>query len=193
MRVTPDPRLPELLLVEPRVLRDARGSFRELYQEARYEAAGIGARFVQDNLSHSARHVLRGLHLQHPHAQGKLVTVLEGAAFDVAVDVRVGSPTFGRWSAYTLSERDGHHLWIPPGFAHGYLALEEGTLFSYKSTEAYSPGHELSLRWDDPAIGIAWPTDAPLLSEKDAAAPRLADVAPERLPPYGPAAGGAPA
>ena len=181
---TPDPRLPEVLLLESRLFRDARGSFQELYNAERYAAAGLDARFVQDNLSRSARHVLRGLHLQHPRGQGKLVTVLEGAVYDVVVDVRRGSPTFGRWTGYTLTAESGHQLWIPAGFAHGFLALAEGTLVSYKSTERYSPGDELCVRWDDPDVGIDWPVRAPLLSERDGAAPRLAAIAPERLPPY---------
>ena len=184
MKVTPDPRLPELLLFEPRVFRDARGFFRETYNEERYQVAGLDARFVQDNVSRSSRRVLRGLHLQHPRAQGKLVTVLDGAVFDVAVDVRPGSPTCGRWSGYTLTGENGHQLWIPPGYAHGFLVLEDDTYFAYKCTDVYSPAHELSVRWDDPAIGIEWPVAEPVLSAKDAAAPRLAEIAPERLPTY---------
>jgi dTDP-4-dehydrorhamnose 3,5-epimerase len=187
MKVTADATLPDVLLLEPRVFRDARGSFRELYNVERYEAAGLRARFAQDNLSRSARGVLRGLHLQHPRAQGKLVTVLEGAVFDVAVDVRLGSPTFGRWTGYTLTGEGGQQLWVPPGFAHGFLVLEEGTLFSYKCTDVYSPAHELTVRWDDPAIGIRWPAERPLLSEKDAAAAPLAELA-DRLPAYDDAA-----
>jgi dTDP-4-dehydrorhamnose 3,5-epimerase len=187
VKVTPDAVLPTVLLFEPRVFRDERGTFRELYNAERYEATGLEARFVQDNLSRSARGVLRGLHLQHPRAQGKLVTVLSGAVFDVAVDVRRGSPTFGRWTGYTLTAENAQQLWVPPGFAHGFLVLEEETLFSYKCTDVYSPSHELTVRWDDPAIGIRWPDAAPRLSPKDAEAPRLAELA-DRLPPFDEAA-----
>lgn len=184
MNVWSLPELPELLLFAPRVFRDDRGSFRELYNEERYREAGLDTRFVQDNLSRSARHVLRGLHLQHPRGQGKLVTVLEGAVYDVAVDVRRGSPTHGQWAGVTLTGDDAHQLWIPPGFAHGFLVLSDEAYFSYKCTAPYSPADELSVRWDDPAIGIEWPDATPLLSPKDAAAPLLAEIEPERLPVY---------
>ena len=183
MKVTPDATLPDVLLIEPAVFRDARGSFRELYNAERYEGAGVPSSFRQDNLSRSARGVLRGLHLQHPRSQGKLVTVLEGAVFDVAVDVRRGSATFGRWTGYTLTGQNAHQLWVPPGFAHGFLVLEDDTFFSYKCTDVYSPAHELTVRWDDPAIGIRWPGEAPRLSDKDAAAPTLAELA-DRLPTF---------
>lgn len=184
MKVTALPGLPELLLVEPPVFHDARGAFRELYRETRYADAGIPDRFVQDNLSLSRRHVLRGLHLQNPRGQSKLVTVLAGAVFDVAVDVRRGSPTFGRWAGVTLTAENAHQLWIPSGFAHGFLVLSDEALFSYKCTEPYSPSHELSVRWDDPGVGIEWPVPAPILSDKDAAAPTLAGIPAERLPAY---------
>ena len=167
MKVTPDATLPEVLLLEPAVFRDSRGSFRELYNAERYAGIGVPTHFRQDNLSRSARGVLRGLHLQHPRPQGKLVTVLEGAVFDVAVDVRRGSPTFGRWTAYTLTGENGHQLWVPPGFAHGFLVLEDDTFFAYKCTDVYSPTHELTVRWDDPAIGIRWPLPDPIVSERD--------------------------
>ena len=188
MNVSRLPGLPELLLFEPRVFRDARGAFRELYNEERFAAAGLDARFVQDNLSESARHVLRGLHLQHPRAQGKLVTVAEGAVWDVAVDVRRGSPTFGRWAGVELTAENARQLWIPPGFAHGFLVLSERALFAYKCTELYSPADEVSVRWDDPALGIEWPMAEPVLSPKDGAAPRLSELPAERLPEYEPAA-----
>lgn len=184
MKVTALPSLPELLLVQPPVFRDERGTFRELYRDERYAAVGIDVRFVQDNLSLSRRHVLRGLHMQHPRGQGKLVTVLAGAVFDVAVDARRGSPTFGRWEGVTLSAENAHQLWIPPGFAHGFLVLSDEALFSYKCTEPYSPSDELSIRWDDPEIGIEWPVPVPVLSAKDAAAPMLAEIAAERLPAH---------
>ncbi len=184
MKVTRLDTLPELILVQPPVFSDARGVFRELYREDRYAAAGIDAAFVQDNLSLSRRHVLRGLHLQHPRGQGKLVTVLAGAVFDVAVDVRRGSPTYGRWAGVTLSDENAHQLWIPPGFAHGFVVLSDEALFSYKCTEPYSPADELSVRWDDPDVGVDWLVSAPILSDKDAAAPLLADIPSERLPVY---------
>jgi dTDP-4-dehydrorhamnose 3,5-epimerase len=178
------PALPELLLFEPPVFRDARGTFRELYNAERYAAAGLEAPFVQDNLSESARHVLRGLHLQHPRGQGKLVTVAEGAVWDVAVDVRLGSPSFGRWAGVELSAENARQLWIPPGFAHGFVVLTARALFAYKCTALYSPADELTVRWDDPGLGIDWPVAAPLLSSKDAAAPALADIDPGRLPVF---------
>jgi dTDP-4-dehydrorhamnose 3,5-epimerase len=186
MRVTSLPGLPELLLVQPPVFRDARGAFRELYLDSRYADAGIADRFVQDNLSLSHRHVLRGLHLQHPRGQGKLVTVLAGEVFDVAVDVRRGSPTFGLWAGVTLTADNAHQLWIPPGFAHGFLVLSDGALFGYKCTDQYSPSDELSIRWDDPEIGIEWPVPVPVLSDKDASAPLLSDIPAKRLPAYEP-------
>lgn len=186
MRVTRPERLPDLMLFEPPVFRDTRGAFRELYNEGRFTAAGLHQRFVQDNLSLSHRHVLRGLHVQHPGAQGKLVCVLEGEVFDVSVDVRHGSPTFGEWAGFTLSAETANQLWIPPGFAHGFVVLSDHALFSYKCTELYAPGGEFSIRWDDPAIGIEWPVAAPLLSDKDAAAPLLHDHAPGRFPVWAP-------
>jgi dTDP-4-dehydrorhamnose 3,5-epimerase len=184
VKVSPLPELPELLLFEPRLVRDDRGTFRELYNEGRYREAGLDVRFVQDNLSRSSRHVLRGLHLQHPRGQGKLVTVLEGAVYDVAVDVRRGSPTYGRWAGVTLTGENAHQLWIPPGFAHGFLVLSDEAYFGYKCTELYSPADELTVRWDDPAIGIEWPVARPILSPKDAAAAALGEISAERLPVY---------
>lgn len=184
MKVTSLHALPDLILVQPPVFSDDRGRFRELYREDRYAAAGIDAHFVQDNFSVSHRHVLRGLHLQHPRGQGKLVTVLAGAVFDVAVDVRRGSPTFGRWAGVTLDAESGQQLWVPPGFAHGFVVLSDEALFSYKCTDLYSSADELSVRWDDPAIDIDWPVSAPILSDKDAAAPLLAELSVGRLPVY---------
>ena len=186
MKATADGLMPEVLLLEPRVFHDARGSFQELYHAERYADVGLRSPFVQDNVSRSARGVLRGLHLQHPRGQGKLVTVLEGAVFDVAVDVRRGSPTFGRWTGYTLTAGNAQQLWIPPGFAHGFLALEERSLVWYKCTAVYSAADELTVRWDDPDVGVRWPGAAPILSEKDAAAPGLAELAElaDRLPAY---------
>jgi len=175
MKVTPT-ELPEVLLVEPRVFGDARGFFLETFQAERYAAAGIPGHFVQDNLSRSAKGTLRGLHFQEPRAQGKLVLVLHGAVWDVAVDVRRGSPRFGRWVGLELSEENRRQLWIPPGFAHGFCVVSDTADFFYKCTELYAPETERVVRWDDPALGIRWPIAAPLLSAKDRAAPTLADA-----------------
>ena len=168
--------LPEVLLIEPKVHGDSRGFFYESFQARRYADAGILAPFVQDNLSRSVRGTLRGLHLQEPRAQGKLVQVLRGTVWDVAVDVRRGSPRFGRWVAVELSETTPRQLWIPPGFAHGFCVLSESADFFYKCTEVYAPECERSIAWNDPAIGIAWPVQEPILSAKDRDAPRLADA-----------------
>ena len=176
--------LPEVLLVEPRVFGDARGFFLETFQAERYAAAGIAGPFVQDNLSRSVKGTLRGLHFQQPRAQGKLVHVLRGAVWDVAVDVRRGSPRFGRWVAVELSEENRRQLWIPPGFAHGFCVLSESADFFYKCTDFYAPDCERAVRWNDPALGIRWPVESPLISAKDQAAPELA-TAPE-LPAYKP-------
>ncbi|MEM9862022.1 MAG: dTDP-4-dehydrorhamnose 3,5-epimerase [Myxococcota bacterium] len=172
----------DVRLISPRVFGDARGFFFESFHAARYADVGIVGPFVQDNVSRSERGVLRGLHLQHPKGQGKLVQVLEGAVYDVAVDVRTSSPTFGKWVGARLDAETHQQLWVPPGFAHGFLVLSDFALFAYKCTDVYAPEHELSVRWNDPAIGIEWPTDtAPKLSEKDRAAPTLA-AAKARLP-----------
>lgn len=175
--------LQEVMLLEPTTHRDDRGWFREVWNEARYQEAGISVPFVQDNVSHSRRNVLRGLHSQYPHAQAKLVSVLEGSVFDVAVDIRNGSPTFGVWTGHELSARNGRQLYIPVGFAHGFVVLSDTATLSYKCSDYYNPGTELSVIWDDPDIGIRWPVDTPLLSGRDAAAPRLRDIAPGMLPP----------
>jgi dTDP-4-dehydrorhamnose 3,5-epimerase len=181
--------LPEVLLLQPRVLRDARGHFFESWHTERYAALGVEATFVQDNVSHSTRGVLRGLHLQHPDGQGKLITVLRGAIYDVAVDVRRGSPRFGRWCGATLTADDARQLWIPPGFAHGFLVLGDDALVVYKCTAHYSPTSELTIAWNDPEVDVEWPLDgAPVLSPRDAEAPRLAEVPEERLPVYAAAA-----
>jgi len=176
--------LPGVLLVEPRVCGDERGYFLETFQADRYRAAGIVGPFVQDNLSFSRGPVLRGLHFQHPHAQGKLVYVLMGEVFDVAVDVRVGSPTYGRWTGARLSDENKRQLYVPTGFAHGFCVLSETALFAYKCTDVYAPEAEITIRWDDPDIGIAWPVADPILSARDATAPRLRDIGRERLPPF---------
>ncbi len=181
MKVTPTA-LPEVLLVEPRVFGDARGYFFESYSARRYAEAGIAATFVQDNVSRSRRGVLRGLHYQHPHGQGKLVGVLEGDVFDVAVDVRRGSPTFGRWVGECLSSENKRQLYLPPGFAHGFLVTSEEALFAYKCTDYYHAETERSIRWDDPRIGIEWPIDGPVLSAKDDVAVTLDAMPAELLP-----------
>jgi dTDP-4-dehydrorhamnose 3,5-epimerase len=181
VKVTPTA-LPEVLLVEPRVFGDARGYFFESYSARRYAEAGIAATFVQDNVSRSRRGVLRGLHYQHPHGQGKLVGVLEGDVFDVAVDVRRGSPTFGRWVGECLSSENKRQLYLPPGFAHGFLVTSEEALFAYKCTDYYHAETERSIRWDDPRIGIEWPIDGPVLSAKDDVAVTLDAMPAELLP-----------
>lgn len=183
MRVTPTD-LPGVLRLEPTVHRDARGHFVETWRRPAYAEAGLPSEFVQDNLSSSVRGVLRGLHFQHPRAQGKLVTVLAGEVFDVAVDVRAGSPTFGRWTGVTLSGETLHQLWIPPGFAHGFCCTSATALFAYKCTDLYDAASEGGIRWDDPDLGIRWPVAAPALSPKDAAFPRLRDIPRDRLPAY---------
>jgi dTDP-4-dehydrorhamnose 3,5-epimerase len=170
--------LEDVLLIEPNIFGDSRGFFLESYQRERYHAAGIKYDFVQDNWSHSCRGVLRGLHFQEPHAQGKLVQVIRGAIFDAVVDVRRGSPTFGRWTGVELTGDAPRQLWVPPGFAHGFLTLTDNTDVIYKCTERYVPQHEHCLTWNDSAIGIAWPDlgAAPRLSAKDAAGMTLASL-----------------
>lgn len=184
MKVTPTA-LEEVLLIEPQVFGDDRGFFMETYQDVRYREAGIGCRFVQDNLSFSGRGVLRGLHLQHPAAQDKLVSVMQGEVFDVAVDVRLGSPNFGRWIGEALSAENKRQLFIPKGFAHGFCVTSETALFIYKCSDYYAPDHELSIRWDDPDIGIAWPLDDVSVSDKDKAGALLRDLRPDELPELG--------
>lgn len=178
MKVT-ETRLPEVKLIEPGVHGDDRGFFMETWNARAYAEAGIEAGFVQDNHSRSARGVLRGLHYQIVQPQGKLVRVVAGRAFDVAVDIRRSSPTFGHWVGVELSAANKHLLWVPPGFAHGFLALEDGTDFVYKCSDFYAPAHERSLLWSDPAIGIDWPLDeigAPLVAAKDQAGRPLAEA-----------------
>ena len=167
-------RLPEVVLIKPRVFGDARGFFLETWQEQKFAAAGIAMPFVQDNHSHSTRHTLRGLHFQVQQPQGKLVRVTRGEVFDVAVDIRRSSPRFGQWVGVVLNDANHHMLWVPPGFAHGYLALSEEIDFLYKCTDYYAPQHERAIRWDDPQLGVKWPLPAgiaPILSSKDAVAP----------------------
>ena len=177
-------RLPGAVVIEPRVFGDARGFFYESYNEAKYRDAGIDRRFVQSNVSRSARGVLRGLHYQWPNPQGKLVSVLEGEVFDVAVDIRRGSPTFGQWAGVMLTEANHRHFWVPEGFAHGFCVLSEHAIFTYQCTALYDPKADAGICWNDAAIGVDWPITDPLLSDKDARAPPLEAVAIERLPVY---------
>ena len=176
--------LPDVLIIEPRVFGDERGFFMETWNGKRYEEAGLPGRFVQDNLSYSARGVLRGLHFQNPQTQGKLVSVLQGEVFDVAVDIRVGSPTFGEWTGVTLSAENKRQFYVPPDFAHGFLVTGEDALFFYKCTDYYAPSAEGIVLWNDPEIGIEWPTDAPTLSERDSKAPSLREMPEGSLPHY---------
>ncbi len=175
--------LPEVLIIEPTLFGDKRGFFLETYQFPRYAEHGVNRPFVQDNMSRSSYGVLRGLHLQNPTTQGKLVSALRGRVLDVAVDVRVGSPNFGRHAAIELSEENRRQLWVPRGFAHGFAVLSETADFFYKCDDFYSPKDEVSIRWNDPAIGINWGVETPSLSAKDADAPLLKDV--KNLPLYG--------
>ncbi|WP_137918285.1 dTDP-4-dehydrorhamnose 3,5-epimerase [Hydrogenophaga sp. 2FB] len=177
MNVIPT-RIPDVLIIEPKVFGDARGFFFESFnQKAFNEATGLDVNFVQDNHSRSAQGVLRGLHYQVQQPQGKLVRVVRGEVFDVAVDIRKNSPTFGRWAGVKLSEDNHRQLWIPAGLAHGFLVLSESADFLYKTTDYYAPQHERCIAWNDPDIGIEWPsTDAPQLSAKDQLGKRLREV-----------------
>jgi dTDP-4-dehydrorhamnose 3,5-epimerase len=168
--------IPGVIQALPDVHRDARGFFVETYHALRYRDGGIRETFVQDNHSRSARDTLRGLHLQLPNAQGKLVRVIEGEIWDVAVDVRRGSPAYGQHFAARLTAQGFEQLYVPPGLAHGFLVLSEVAQVEYKCTQLYDPEAELSIAWDDPDLAIPWPTRSPLLSEKDRRAPRLCDV-----------------
>ncbi|GAB6195214.1 dTDP-4-dehydrorhamnose 3,5-epimerase [Lysobacter xanthus] len=176
--------LPGCRVFEPRVFGDDRGFFYESFNRDKLAALGLDITFAQGNVSSSARGVLRGLHYQWPKPQGKLVSVLEGEVWDVAVDIRRGSPTYGRWTAVVLSAENRRHFWIPPGFAHGFATLSERALFTYVCTETYDAAADASIRWDDPDLAIDWPVSAPLLSGKDASAPFLAQVEDARLPVY---------
>ncbi|EIL93299.1 MULTISPECIES: dTDP-4-dehydrorhamnose 3,5-epimerase [Rhodanobacter] len=176
--------LPGALILEPQVFGDARGFFYESYNEAKYQEAGVDHRFVQSNVSRSARGVLRGLHYQWPNPQGKLVSVLEGEVYDVAVDIRRGSPTFGQSIGVMLTADNHRHFWVPEGFAHGFCVLSEFATFSYQCTALYDPRADAGIRWNDAALGIDWPISSPLLSDKDGKTPLLADVPAERLPVY---------
>ena len=176
--------LPEILIIEPSVFQDERGFFMETYQQRRYTEAGIESIFVQDNLSYSVRGTLRGLHYQVKHAQAKLVQVIEGTIFDVALDIRRGSPYFGQWTSAHLSDENKRQLFLPAGFAHGFCVLSESAQVVYKCTDFYASEDEGGVLWSDPTLAIAWPISEPLLSEKDSQLPCLADILPERLPVY---------
>lgn len=173
--------LPGLLIIEPQVFGDARGFFMETWNQRRYVEAGLECAFVQDNISVSRRGALRGLHFQNPNPQGKLVSVLQGEVFDVAVDLRQTSPTFGQWHGLNLSSDNKRQFFVPPGFAHGFVVLSETAMFHYKCTDFYSPKDEMTVRWDDPDIGVRWPIANPTLSQKDTDGLRLRDVPKARL------------
>ena len=182
MKVLPT-ELPGVVLIEPVVYRDQRGFFLETYHAGKYHAAGVEGVFVQDNHSHSVRGTVRGLHAQLRHPQGKLVRVLRGEIFDVAVDIRRGSPTFRRWVGAKLSAESFLQIYVPPGFAHGFCVLSETAEIEYKCTELYDPTDEFGILWNDPELGIAWPVREPVLSERDRTAPRLAELT-EKLPVF---------
>jgi dTDP-4-dehydrorhamnose 3,5-epimerase len=177
--------LPGVLILEPSVFTDERGFFMEAFHKERYARLGVHVSFVQDNLSYSTRSTLRGLHYQYPHSQAKLVQVVQGELYDVAVDIRRGSPNFGRWTGVFLTGEKKRQLFIPEGFAHGFWVLSESVFCVYKCSDYYSPGHEGGVLWSDPDLGIDWPSGNPLLSQKDADYPRLRDIPPERLPEDG--------
>ena len=183
MKVT-QTKLPGVLVIEPDVFGDARGFFLETFSSKRYEEAGLKLPFVQDNISFSTKGILRGLHFQYPNAQGKLVQVLSGEVFDVAVDIRVASPAFGQWFGEKLSAENHKQMYIPPGFAHGFCVLSDTALFSYKCTDYYNPATEGGIIWNDPDIGIAWPVENPQISKKDAGCTPLKNIPKEKLPKY---------
>jgi len=183
MKILPSS-LPEILIIEPSVFQDERGFFMETYQRRRYTEAGIQRVFVQDNLSRSVGGTLRGLHYQVKHAQAKLIQVIRGAIFDVAVDIRRGSPYFGLWEGVDLSDENRRQLFLPEGFAHGFCVLSESAYVLYKCTDFYAAEYEGGILWADPDLAIKWPISEPLLSEKDSQLPCLADIPPERLPVY---------
>lgn len=175
--------LAEVLLLKPRVFGDARGFFLETFRESTLRELGVTLPFVQDNHSRSRKGTLRGVHFQCPHAQGKLGRVPRGSVFDVAVDIRRGSPNFGKWTGHILNDENHHQLWVPPGFGHGFLVLSDVADFVYKCTEYYMPEHDGGFYWDDPEIGIDWPLrEGLLLSDKDRNAPRLRELPEEKLP-----------
>ncbi|MFC1781327.1 dTDP-4-dehydrorhamnose 3,5-epimerase [Planctomycetota bacterium] len=177
-------KLPDVLLLEPEVFSDERGFFFETFNSTRYEQAGICVSFVQDNISYSQRGTLRGLHFQYPQSQGKLVHVISGRVVDVAVDIRINSPTFGQWLSEELSDANHKQIYIPPGFAHGFSVTSETALFLYKCTDFYNPVSENGIIWNDPDLGINWPVTEPILSPKDAKYTRLKDIPNDKLPKY---------
>lgn len=181
-----DTSLPGCVVIEPAVFGDDRGFFFETWNAERFSTLGLPGKFVQSNVSSSSQGVLRGLHYQWPRPQGKLVSVLEGEVYDVAVDIRRGSPTFGNWEAVVLSAENKRQFWIPEGFAHGFAVLSERAVFSYLCTEVYLKEFDAGVRWNDPAIGVEWPISEPQLSGKDEVAPFLEQIAEDRLPVYQP-------
>ena len=183
MKVLPT-ELEGALIIEPKAHGDNRGFFLETFQKKRYAEAGINVEFVQDNISFSVRHTLRGLHYQEPHGQAKLVQVLDGEIYDVAVDIRNGSPTFGQWAGVLLSSENRRQFFLPQGFAHGFCVVSQTALFMYKCSDYYAPECEAGIRWDDPDLAIPWPVRTPVLSERDAAFPLLRAIEARRLPVY---------
>lgn len=179
--------LPEVLLIEPAIFADARGWFLEIFQAERYAGQGLTAAFVQDNLSFSRQGVVRGLHYQLKRPQGKLVMAVSGEVYDVVVDIRRGSPSFGSWVSTTLTGESGRQVYIPPGFAHGFCVVSDTAAFLYKVTDYYAPGDEYGIRWDDPDLGIPWPATTPLVSAKDQSYPGLKEAPRELLPEFAPA------
>jgi dTDP-4-dehydrorhamnose 3,5-epimerase len=176
--------IPEVKLVIPDVFGDSRGFFQETFKAETYQAAGIGVTFIQDNWSRSVKGTLRGLHYQLPNPQDKLVWVVKGEIYDVAVDVRLGSPTFGKWVAAILSETNHHQFFVPAGFAHGFCVLSDEVDFMYKCSAVYSPKDEKGILWSDPELAIPWPVSAPILSKRDTLMKPLAAMAPDELPRY---------
>ncbi|MFQ5356734.1 MAG: dTDP-4-dehydrorhamnose 3,5-epimerase [Mariprofundaceae bacterium] len=176
--------IPDVLIIKPQVFGDARGFFMETFHAERYRDAGIPGPFVQDNFSRSVRNVLRGLHYQIRNPQGKLVQVLKGKVYDIAVDIRSGSPHFGRWVGVELSDENNTQFYVPPGFAHGFCVLSDTVDFAYKCTDYYDPEDEAGVCWNDPDIGIDWPLDNPVLSSKDKIYPALKDVSSAKLPDF---------
>jgi dTDP-4-dehydrorhamnose 3,5-epimerase len=176
-------RLPGVVVIQPEIHRDSRGFFLETYHADKYRACGVDGVFVQDNHSRSAQATIRGLHLQVRRPQGKLIRVIEGTIYDVAVDVRRGSPTFGRWVSVELTADNFLQCYVPPGFAHGFAVMSAVAQVEYKCTDVYDPGFEVGIRWDDPTIGIAWPVEEPLLSERDRRNPLLSALI-DQLPLY---------
>jgi dTDP-4-dehydrorhamnose 3,5-epimerase len=176
--------IPGVLLLEPKVFEDSRGFFMETFHQKKYAEAGIDHAFIQDNYSHSTQGTLRGLHYQHKHPQGKLIYVITGEIFDVAVDIRQGSPTFGQWVGQYLSDQNKRQIFIPEGFAHGFCVISETADVLYKATDLYNPDDEYGVLWSDPDIGIDWPVEVPIVSDKDKQYSRLRDALKTQLPIY---------